>query len=82
MSKELFDHVVTITEELLGPAAQRFVSRQVSAHLGKTPDEITPEDLPKLIEWTRVSLAMLTNDSEAIENYVQKVSALKQVVPR
>jgi hypothetical protein len=78
VSDKLFDEVVNITEEYLGPAAQRFVARQVSYHLGKNPEELDPEDIPRLVEWAQATLAMLTSDKAMVREYGLKVSELAE----
>lgn len=78
MSNELFEKVVAITEEYLGPAAPRFVVRQITFHLGKAPAELVPEDIPKLVEWARATLALLTDDTKIVHDYADKVGALGQ----
>jgi hypothetical protein len=77
MHNELFEKVVSITEEYLGPAAPRFITRQVSSHLGKSPDELVPEDIPRLAEWTKVTLALLTEDKGMIKEYQDKLISLR-----
>jgi hypothetical protein len=72
----LYDQVTDITEEYLGPAAQRFVARQITFHLGKSPQELTSSDMPKLIEWTKVTFSLLTEDRNAIDDYVHKMEQL------
>jgi hypothetical protein len=78
MTKILFDKIVDITEEYLGPAAPRFVARQVSFHLDKSPSELSTEDIPKLVEWTKVTLALLTEDKALVQEYARKVSDLAE----
>ncbi len=78
MTNELFDRVVGVTEEYLGPAAQRFVARQVTFHLDKAPSELAVEDIPRLVEWTRATLAMLTSDKQMVQEYAIKVSRLAE----
>jgi hypothetical protein len=72
----LYNHVITITEEYLGPAAERFVNRQISFHLQKQPQDLNSQDLPKLIEWSRVTLGLLTEDSHLVNEYVHKLNEL------
>jgi len=76
MSQQLYLQVVEITEEFLGPAAPRFVSRQIAFHLHKLPADLEDKDLPKLIEWGRVSLGFLTEDQHTVDEYAQKLQAL------
>lgn len=72
----LYSRITDITEEYLGPAAERFVARQISFHLGKSPEDLANEDLPKLIQWTKVTFSLLTEDRDAIEEYIHKMEQL------
>ena len=45
----LYSDVVDITYDYLGPAADRFVTRQIRSHLGKAPEELKKRDLRDLI---------------------------------
>lgn len=76
MNGELFDRVVSITEEYLGPASHRFVVRQIGSHLNKTPGEITPEDIPTFVEWAKLTLALVTEDKQIVEDYATKLTRL------
>lgn len=76
MSATLHQQVVAITEDYLGPAAPRFIDRQVEFHLQKRPDEMDPSDMPKLIEWVKVSLSLLTDDKVMVDECVDKLSKL------
>ncbi|HVU59670.1 MAG TPA: hypothetical protein VHC98_02425 [Candidatus Saccharimonadales bacterium] len=72
----LYDRVVRITLVYLGPAADRFISRQVQNHLHKQPEELSEEDLSRLIDWIRVAVSFLTEDSELIEEYTSQLAKL------
>lgn len=76
MTNPLYHQVVSIAEEYLGPAANRFVSRQITYHFDKAPDELTAEDLPKLIEWATLTLGLLTEDRQVVEEFERKMTAL------
>jgi len=76
MAGNLYGDVVNITKDYLGPAAERFISRQIEFHLKKKPEELTKEDLPKLVEWVRVSIALLTEDSKMVDDCVSRISKL------
>ncbi len=76
---QLYHQVTKVTEEYLGPAAERFISRQISFHLGKSPQELSSEDLPKLIEWAKVTLGLLTEDRQVVEEYTRKLTELAEV---
>ena len=75
----LYKQVVKVTHTYLGPAADRFIIRQVQNHLQKEPEDLSEEDLQKLIDWIRAAISVLTDDSDMINEYVQR---LKQLVPQ
>jgi len=72
----LYDRVVRITRVYLGPAADRFIGRQVQNHLQKNPQALSSEDLGMLIDWIRVAMSLLTEDSEIIEEYTTQLQEL------
>lgn len=72
----LFHDVVNVTHVYLGPAADRFIIRQIRNHLGKMPEELEPDDLIRLIDWIRVAVSFLTDDSELITEYIDELSKL------
>ena len=74
----LFDQITSITEEYLGPAAERFVARQISFHLSKTPAEFNNDDLPIFIEWATVTLSLLTEDTAIIDEFTAKLTELQE----
>lgn len=73
--------VIDISREYLGPAAERFVNRQITVHLKKRPQKLTKKDLPKLVDWIRLAFAILTNDSALVEEYVSRLLALANAKP-
>jgi len=75
-SPSLYLRVVRITHIYLGPAADRFIARQVENHLHKDPSKMTADDLEHLIDWIRVAVSLLTDDAEIIEEYVQQLQRL------
>lgn len=74
----LYDRVVRVTHVYLGPAADRFIARQVQNHLHKQPSELSPRDLNKLIDWIRVTVSLITEDSEIIEEYIGQLVTLSK----
>jgi hypothetical protein len=74
--KTLYEQVVDTTHIYLGPAADRFISRQVQNHLKKQPEQLSQADLEKLIDWIQIAVSLLTEDSDIIEDYI---SALKRL---
>jgi len=78
----LYQKVVRITNVYLGPAADRFVTRQVQNHLHKPAEELSVGDLEKLIDWIRVAVSMLTEDTEIIEEYTTQLRRLIKVADK
>jgi hypothetical protein len=74
----LYSRVVRVTHVYLGPAADRFIARQVQNHLHKQPEELSHDDLSKLIDWIRVTVSLLTEDSEVIEEYIRQLIMLSK----
>lgn len=72
----LYTQVVDITHTYLGPAADRFIARQVQNHLHKEPAELSQHDLVKLIDWVRVAISFITEDSTLIDEYVSRLQQL------
>ena len=72
----LYDKLIRLTHVYLGPAADRFISRQIQNHLNKEPRDLTREDLLQLIDWIRVTVSLLTDDNEVVEEYIAQVRNL------
>lgn len=72
----LFDRVVQVTHVYLGPAADRFIIRQIHNHLNKEPEELSKDDLAKLIDWIRIAVSFLTDDSDLVEEYTDELRKL------
>lgn len=75
MSPEMSTYLqaVRISEQYLGPAGERFMRRQIMTHLDIEPEELQPNHIPKLVEWVRLTSAVLTNDTELIDEFVHKI---------
>ncbi|MBC7546543.1 hypothetical protein H7171_02235 [Candidatus Saccharibacteria bacterium] len=72
----LYDKVVRVTHIYLGPAADRFIARQVQNHLHKQPADLSKDDLAKLIDWIRIAVSLLTEDVDIIEEYISQLQKL------
>jgi hypothetical protein len=72
----LFEEVVSTTYKYLGPAADRFVARQVSNHLEKSPKQLQKQDLANLIIWLKVSMAHLSEDTKMVQKYTTELKSL------
>ena len=74
----LYQQVVATTHTYLGPAADRFIARQVQNHLKKQPDKLSEKDLASLIDWIQIAVSLLTEDSKIIEEYVTELRILAE----
>jgi hypothetical protein len=72
----LYTKVVAVTADYLGPAADRFISRQIRNHLHKTPETIARTDLADLIDWIKLAMALLTDDEKLIKEYITSLKEL------
>lgn len=72
----LYDKVVNISEEFLGPAGERFIRRQIETHLEIVPENIQVKHLSKLVDWTRLTFTMVTSDSRVVNDFASKLSDL------
>lgn len=72
----LYAQVVKVTHVYLGPAADRFIARQVENHLHKKPEQISAADLLQLIDWIKIAVSLITDDSEIIEEYALQLQRL------
>jgi uncharacterized protein YegL len=72
----LYDDVVTVTYDYLGPAADRFVIRQIRNHLQKDPAELQHEDLSQLIDWIQLAMRLISNDGHIVDRYVADLETL------
>jgi len=72
----LYDQVVDITHEYLGPAADRFITRQIRSHLHKNPEELKKRDLESLIDWIGLAMSLLSDDEALVHRYVTNLNDL------
>lgn len=64
---ELSGQIIELSKDYLGPAAERFISRQVTQHLKKEMDSLVPKDLEELAKWVNISAGLLIEKSKAQE---------------
>lgn len=76
MDANLYERVVRVTRIYLGPAADRFIGRQIESHLGKDPEKLTEQDLLQLVDWIRVAVSLLTDNEEIVEEYIAQLKRL------
>ena len=80
--KTLYEQVVEVTVRYLGPAAERFIARQIQMHLGKDPEDLTKKDLEKLVDWIKLAMALLSEDNKLVDEFSDSLLALAKKHPQ
>lgn len=71
----LYDDVVELAKTYMGPAAKKFVDRQISGHLDVEASQLAGSHLGELAKWCYTSGKLLMDDGKATE-FSEKVKAL------
>jgi hypothetical protein len=77
----LTERVIEVTADYLGPAARRFVQRQVKVHLNKPMDALEPADIAPLADWSKLALALLTSDKATVDKFQKELLELSKQQP-
>lgn len=72
-NKNIYQEIVRITSEYLGPAGQRFVDRHIENHLKKSPSDISVADIDELAKWIKASMSILTKDQQLVEEHTDRI---------
>lgn len=72
----LYERAVQVTEDYLGPAGERFLRRQIEGHLDIRPEDLGQKDFSKLITWSSIAFALLTNNQADVEAFTDDLRAL------
>lgn len=75
-AKNIYQKVVYTSAEYLGPAAERFIRRQITTHLNIRPEDITAKDIKELTSWVKLTFAMLTENHELVEAFAQDLNTI------
>lgn len=78
-TNETYIKVIEIATEYLGPAAPRFIDRQIQNHLKKQPSQLKQKDLPILTDWSKLALSLITKDQTVVEEFAQKLLKLNKL---
>jgi hypothetical protein len=78
VSESIHNQAVEITQDYLGPAAERFIDRQIVFHLSKDPKTLDREDIPRLAEWVKVSIAVLTANKRLVDEFNERILAISK----
>jgi hypothetical protein len=76
MAENIYQQALDITKDYLGPAAERFINRQITFHLQKDPQLLAKKDIPQLAEWVKVSIAILTEDKKMVDDFTKRILKL------
>ena len=72
----LSDSAIAVAKQYMGPAAEKFMKRQIKEHLGLEPEDLTADKLPELATWCLTSGKLVMGEDKAKE-LAEKVKALK-----
>ncbi len=67
-----YQEVINATQDFLGPAAERFINRQIEFYLNKPPEDINKSDVLKLRDSVKIALGLLIDDQKVIDQAVRK----------
>jgi len=63
----LYEEVVDLARTYMGPAAKKFIDRQIRVHLEIEGSDLTYSDIEELADWCYTSSKILMNDFKARE---------------
>lgn len=72
----VYQRVLEISEDYLGPAAPRFLDRLATNHLGKPANKLTRSDLPELVVWIKLAVTVITEDEALVSGYIGRLEEL------
>lgn len=74
---DLSKSLIEIAVSYLGPAGERFMTRQLT-HLegGVTLETLTRDNLPELAQWVERSSALLLDDKAKASEFAEKVKSI------
>jgi hypothetical protein len=76
LTPTIYEQVVEVTYEYLGPAAERFVSRQIETHLKKKPQSLSRRDLKQLTDWIKLAANLLSDDRRLVNAYLNDLNLI------
>lgn len=77
-SLDLYKQVVEITNDYLGPASERFITRQIENHLKKQPESLQKKDLQSLIVWISLAMNLLIDDKKIVDEYITSLQLVAE----
>ena len=73
----LYEEVLNLAMTYIGPAAERFVNRQIMGHLNIEKTQLAPQHLEELAKWCYISGKLIMPEAQAQE-FGEKVRALRK----
>lgn len=76
MSMNYYEELIRIVSQYLGPAAERFIMRQVEMHVRKPATDLTAEDMQVLSKSIPTALDVLDVgevDVDEVEKHIQSL---------
>ncbi len=70
-----YQSILKICEKYLSGDSQRFLDRQITTHLKKSPESIAAEDADEIAKWSKVSGGLLLGPRKA-EQMAQEIFTL------
>jgi len=72
---KVYEKVVLISKNYLGPATESFIARQCKSHLKKDPGALMTADMANLAKWMEISGGLLMDQAKAAE-LSRKIAAI------
>jgi hypothetical protein len=79
MNMAYYSKILEITKDYLGPAAERFVDRQINSHLRKPPQELLKSDIPMLALRIRSGLVVLSKDENLVQEAFRRLTEVADI---
>lgn len=76
VASSLYQKVTRTSEDFFGPSGPHFIGKVVQNHLHKDPKRLTKHDMPELIVWLRLAVAMVIKDRRVIAKFISRLDRL------
>ena len=73
----VYEEIVDITHDYLGPSSRRFITKLAKSHLGKKPSQLTRSDVNELHKWGIQSFAHVAENDKMVDEFSTRLLALK-----
>ena len=80
-SLQIYDRVSNLTRINLGLVGQDLVDQQIHDRLHKEPEELSRDDLKKMLNWISALASLITDDMDKVRAYVIQLKRLANSRP-